>query len=62
MKLSAFGEKLTGGSGIVDLMEDLGSALNENPNMIFMGGGNPARIPEMEAVIKKQYQEQRNRY
>jgi valine--pyruvate aminotransferase len=56
MKLSAFGEKLTGGSGIVDLMEDLGSALNENPNMIFMGGGNPARIPEMEAVIKKQYQ------
>ena len=56
MKLSAFGKKLTSGSGIVDLMEDLGSALNENPNMIFMGGGNPARIPEMEAVIKNQYQ------
>lgn len=56
MKLSAFGKKLTSGSGIVDLMEDLGSALNENPNMIFMGGGNPARIPEMEAVIKTQYQ------
>lgn len=56
MKLSAFGEKLTRGSGIVDLMQDLGSALNENPNMIFMGGGNPARIPEMEAVIKTQYQ------
>jgi len=56
MKLSAFGKKLTSGSGIVDLMEDLGSALNENPDMIFMGGGNPARIPEMEAVIKSQYQ------
>ena len=56
MKLSAFGKKLTSGSGIVDLMEDLGSALNENPDMIFMGGGNPARIPEMEAVIKTQYQ------
>ena len=56
MKLSAFGEKLTRGSGIVDLMQDLGSALNENPDMIFMGGGNPARIPEMEAVIKTQYQ------
>ena len=56
MKLSAFGKKITSGSGIVDLMEDLGSALNENPNMIFMGGGNPARIPEMEAVIKTQYQ------
>ena len=55
MKLSSFGEKLTNGSGIVDLMEDLGSALNENPNMIFMGGGNPARIPQMEAVFKAQY-------
>jgi len=55
MKLSLFGEKLTNGSGIVDLMQDLGSALNENPNMIFMGGGNPARIPEMEAVFKTQY-------
>ncbi|MDG1694553.1 MAG: valine--pyruvate transaminase [Porticoccaceae bacterium] len=55
MKLSSFGEKLTNGSGIVDLMQDLGSALNENPNMIFMGGGNPARIPEMEAVFKAQY-------
>ena len=55
MKLSSFGEKLTNGSGIVDLMQDLGSALNENPNMIFMGGGNPARIPQMEAVFKTQY-------
>ena len=56
MKLSTFGEKLTRGSGIVDLMQDLGSALNENPDMIFMGGGNPARIPEMEALFKTQYQ------
>jgi valine--pyruvate aminotransferase len=56
MKLSAFGKKLTSDSGIVELMEDLGSALNENPDMIFMGGGNPARIPEMEAVFEKQYQ------
>ncbi|MGB1333834.1 MAG: valine--pyruvate transaminase [Porticoccaceae bacterium] len=56
MKLSAFGKKLTSSSGIVGLMEDLGSALNENPDMIFMGGGNPARIPEMEAVFNNQYQ------
>ena len=56
MKLSSFGKKLTSGSGIVELMEDLGSALNENPDMIFMGGGNPARIPEMEAVFNNQYQ------
>src|SRR5690606_8815694 len=30
------------------LMDDLGDALRVNPEMIFMGGGNPARIPEME--------------
>lgn len=55
MKLSSFGKKLTSGSGIVRLMEDLGAALNENPDMIFMGGGNPARIPEMEAIFLTQY-------
>ncbi len=45
MKLSVFGEKFTGHSGIVDLMADLGEALNANPNLISMGGGNPSRIP-----------------
>ncbi|WP_339670321.1 valine--pyruvate transaminase [Dasania marina] len=53
MKLSAFGEKFAGHSGIVDLMDDLGSALNENPDMIFMGGGNPARIPHVEEVFQQ---------
>jgi len=33
-------------------MDDLGTALNENPDMIFMGGGNPGRIPEAEAIFK----------
>ena len=56
MNLSKFGKKLTSGSGIVDLMEDLGTALNENPEMIFMGGGNPARIPQMEALFKQRLQ------
>ncbi len=34
-------------------MDDLGSALNENPDMIFMGGGNPGRIPEAETLFKQ---------
>jgi len=34
-------------------MDDLGTALNGNPDMIFMGGGNPGRIPEAEAIFKK---------
>jgi valine--pyruvate aminotransferase len=53
MKLSVFGEKFTRNSGIVDLMDDLGSALLENPDMIMMGGGNPGRLPEAEAIFQK---------
>ncbi len=53
MKLSAFGEKFAGDSGIVELMDDLGSALNDNPDMIFMGGGNPGHLPEVEAVFQQ---------
>lgn len=57
MKLSAFGQKFAGNSGIVELMDDLGSALNENPDMIFMGGGNPARLPAVEAVFQQQLEQ-----
>ncbi len=32
-------------------MDDLGTALNDNPDMIFMGGGNPGRVPGMEALF-----------
>jgi valine--pyruvate aminotransferase len=53
LKLSQFGEKFAGRSGIVELMDDLGTALNENPEMIFMGGGNPAHIPAVETVLQK---------
>ena len=53
MKLSAFGQKFAGQSGIVELMDDLGSALNENPDMIFMGGGNPSRLLEVEAIFQQ---------
>jgi len=34
-------------------MDDLGTALNENPDMIFMGGGNPGRLPEVETIFQK---------
>ncbi|UTF60361.1 valine--pyruvate transaminase [Gilvimarinus sp. DA14] len=51
MRLSQFGETLSAGSSIVSLMEDLGSALRENPEMLFLGGGNPARIPAVETAL-----------
>jgi len=53
MKLSVFGTKFAGDSGIVGLMDDLGSALLENPGMIMMGGGNPGRLPQAEAQFRK---------
>ena len=53
MKLSAFGTRFAGDSGIVELMDDLGSALVENPDMIMMGGGNPGRLGEVEAVFRE---------
>ncbi|MDY0161764.1 valine--pyruvate transaminase [Desulfobotulus sp.] len=53
MRLSAFGKKFSGNSGILQLMEDLGNALAGPGDMIMMGGGNPAHIPEVEAAMKK---------
>ena len=50
MKLSAFGEKLSAGAGILSLMDDLGNALAEG-GKIMMGGGNPGHIPEIQAVM-----------
>jgi len=57
VKLSNFGERFTRHSGVVDLMEDLGSALNDNPEVIFMGGGNPARLPEVESAFQSRLEQ-----
>ena len=53
MALSHFGKKLTGDAGIVNLMEDLGHALNVNPDILFLGGGNPAHIPAFEDEVAR---------
>jgi len=53
MKLTKFGKKFARDSGIVGLMDDLGNALVENPEMIMMGGGNPGRLPEAEAIFQR---------
>ena len=46
MQFSRFGEKFTNRSGILSLMDDLGAAVAEG-NMLMLGGGNPAQIPEV---------------
>lgn len=48
--LSAFGEKLSSGAGILSLMDDLGSAMAEG-GKIMMGGGNPGHIPLIQECM-----------
>jgi valine--pyruvate aminotransferase len=51
MQWSEFGARFAQESGIVQLMTDLGEALAENPDMLFLGGGNPAHIPAAEEAF-----------
>lgn len=56
MKLSTFGTKFTSHTGILQLMDDLGNALAGGQDMIMMGGGNPAHIPEVEEAFRQRLQ------
>lgn len=50
---SALGQKLTAHSGILELMDDLGRAMTLDPGMRMLGGGNPAAVPEVQALLRK---------
>jgi valine--pyruvate aminotransferase len=50
MQFSQFGEKLAGHSGILQLMDDLGKALQGPEKVQMLGGGNPAHLPQMNAL------------
>ena len=51
---SEFGQGLCCGSGIGELMDDLGHALTAGGDHIHMlGGGQPAHIPEMDALWRQ---------
>lgn len=52
MKLSRFGEKFTRKAGITQLMDDLGAAM-AGGDMLMLGGGNPAHIPEVQTIFRK---------
>jgi valine--pyruvate aminotransferase len=55
--LSQFGEKLCAPSGINELMRDLGTATSGNRDVLMLGGGNPAHIPEIERVWRERWME-----
>jgi valine--pyruvate aminotransferase len=57
-EFSKFGRHLGCGSGIGELMDDLGHALaSGGPDLKMLGGGQPARIPEMNAVWCRRLEE-----
>lgn len=56
MYLSDFGKKLAEHSGIQQLMDDLGTPLPEGMPSYQLGGGNPARVPLVEAAYREQMQ------
>ena len=48
-KYSQQGQRWSQPSGILELMDDLGTAMAINPDLLMLGGGNPAGIPEVQA-------------
>jgi valine--pyruvate aminotransferase len=56
-ELSKFGKNLCEGSGIGELMDDLGEALASGGSVKMLGGGQPAHVPEMDAVWRRRMEE-----
>jgi len=53
MKLSMFGQKIAVTSGIGQLMEDLGTTPSQGRDILMLGGGNPAHIPEVQKYFRE---------
>jgi valine--pyruvate aminotransferase len=56
-ELSKFGKNLCEGSGIGELMDDLGEALACGGKVRMLGGGQPAHVPEVDAVWRQRMEE-----
>ncbi|MCL5281523.1 MAG: valine--pyruvate transaminase [Planctomycetes bacterium] len=53
MNVSKFGKKLAVPSGIGQLMDDLGAAQSQGQEVLMLGGGNPAHIPEVHRRLRQ---------
>lgn len=57
-QFSNFGLRLCSGSGIGELMDDLGNAMvSGGPDIRMLGGGQPAHIPEVNAIWRRRLEE-----
>ena len=52
MRISNFGKRFRTKSGIVELMDDLGSAMRTDQEVYMLGGGNPGDIPQIVSVMQ----------
>ena len=55
MQFSEFGHKFSQKTGALQLMDDLAFAAGSGQIKAMLGGGNPARIPEVEAAYQSAY-------
>ncbi len=53
MEISRFGRKMAIQSGIGQLMDDLGAALQAPGEILMLGGGNPAHIAEVQRHFRE---------
>jgi valine--pyruvate aminotransferase len=53
MNVSKFGRKIAVQSGIGQLMDDLGAAQSQAQEVLMLGGGNPAHIPEVDQCLRR---------
>lgn len=60
LRLSEFGRRMTRRSGAFELMDDLGRAMAGEESALMLGGGNPARIPEVEETFRRRLVELAN--
>lgn len=57
MSFSSFGNKFTQHSGITQLMDDLNDGIRGGDDILMLGGGNPAAIPEIQQIFQDKLRE-----
>ncbi len=56
MRVSKFAHHFDPQAGILQLMDDLGAAMNSDQHFYMLGGGNPSHIPEMQRLFRHRMQ------
>lgn len=55
MKFSKFASRFNSDAGIVQLMDDLGSAMSGKSDVLMLGGGNPSHIPGVQQYLRDSF-------